>query len=146
MTDQTDRAGFYVYAITFDQDVFGVFSTREAAEKDLEDQIAGGGPAWDGCDVSRLRVARAPEATIEPRLDRTLDDLSRMYAYDVGDPGAGLHDELRRVEIVTELDGLDDDVLRRRLSEWVREAFLSAEALELGYGWEDVLGFLRWFD
>jgi hypothetical protein len=37
-------SGFYVYVITFDQDTFGIFATREAAEESLRQQIAQGGP------------------------------------------------------------------------------------------------------
>lgn len=46
----------YVYAITFDQNVFGIFRTEEAAEADLARQIEQGGPAWDGCKVERWKV------------------------------------------------------------------------------------------
>lgn len=52
---------FYVYAITFDQDTFGIFATREAAEQSLEAQIAEGGPAWEDCEVTRWRVVGVPE-------------------------------------------------------------------------------------
>lgn len=52
---------FYVYAITFDQDTFGVFATREAAERSLRQQIAEGGPAWEDCQVERWRVEGQPE-------------------------------------------------------------------------------------
>ena len=53
---------FFVYAITFDQDTFGLFATREAAEEDLKKQIEGGGPAWDDCKVVRWRVDGTPES------------------------------------------------------------------------------------
>jgi len=54
---------FYVYAIAFDQDVFGIFATREAAEADLKlkRQIDEGGPAWEDCNVERWRVDGTPE-------------------------------------------------------------------------------------
>lgn len=52
---------FYVYVIAFDQDVFGIFATREAAEANLMQQILDGGPAWDGCEVQRWRVQGQPE-------------------------------------------------------------------------------------
>ncbi len=57
----TAAPSFYVYAITFDQDVFGIYSTREAAEESLRQQIEAGGPAWEDCEVSRWRVAGEPE-------------------------------------------------------------------------------------
>ena len=61
---------FFVYAITFDQDTFGIFATRAAAEESLARQIAAGGPAWDGCEVERWRVEGSPE------LAETESDLS----------------------------------------------------------------------
>jgi hypothetical protein len=54
---------FYVYVIAFDQDVFGIFATREEAEKNLERQIEEGGPAWDACKVERWKVNGTPEVT-----------------------------------------------------------------------------------
>lgn len=52
---------FYVYAITFDQDTFGVYATRAEAEESLREQIAGHGPAWDDCQVTRWRIWGVPE-------------------------------------------------------------------------------------
>lgn len=46
----------HVYVIAFDQDQFGIFRTREAAEKNLQYQIGHGGPAWDGCQVEKMYV------------------------------------------------------------------------------------------
>lgn len=57
---------FYVCVIAFDQDVFGIFSTREAAEVSLGRQIAEGGPAWDACEVERWRVEGDPEVGPRP--------------------------------------------------------------------------------
>lgn len=57
----SDAPHFYVYAIVFDQDLFGIFATRVAAETDLERQIAEGGPAWRDCKVERWRVEGEPE-------------------------------------------------------------------------------------
>ena len=52
---------FYLYAITFDEEVFGVFSTREKAEKNFEEQIAGSGPAWEDCKIVRWKIEGIPE-------------------------------------------------------------------------------------
>lgn len=52
---------FFVYAITFDQDTFGIYATREAAEEGLREQIAAGGPAWKDCTIKRWRVEGKPE-------------------------------------------------------------------------------------
>lgn len=53
---------FFVYVILFDLDVFGIFSTREAAEESFAWQIARGGPARADCKVERLRVEGRPES------------------------------------------------------------------------------------
>jgi len=52
---------FYVYAITFDQEVFGLYATHEDAQWSLDKQIAAGGPAWDACKVERWRISGEPE-------------------------------------------------------------------------------------
>jgi len=52
---------FFIYAITFDQDTFGVFATREEAEESLKQQTAEGGPAWEDCKVERWRIKGVPE-------------------------------------------------------------------------------------
>ena len=54
-------SGFYVYAITFDQDTFGVFATREEAQASLKQQIAEGGPAWQDCEIERWLIEGTPE-------------------------------------------------------------------------------------
>ena len=54
-------SGFYIYAITFDQDVFGVFATREEAQASLKQQIAEGGPAWGDCKIQRWLIEGTPE-------------------------------------------------------------------------------------
>lgn len=53
--------GFYVYVIAFDQEQFGIYATKEAADEALAGQIADGGPAWGDCKVERWLVAGDPE-------------------------------------------------------------------------------------
>jgi hypothetical protein len=55
------KRGFYVYAITFDQDTFGVFATHKEAEESMAEQSAGHGPAWDDCTISQWRIYGEPE-------------------------------------------------------------------------------------
>lgn len=62
---QTMSKFFYVYAITFDQDTFGVFATRKEAEESMAEQIAGHGPAWDDCKISRWKISGEPESHTE---------------------------------------------------------------------------------
>lgn len=59
---KSSAAFFFVYAIAFDQDTFGVFSTRQAAEDSLRQQVKDGGPAWDGCEVQKWRIMGAAES------------------------------------------------------------------------------------
>lgn len=52
---------FYVYAIVFDQEVFGIYATREEAGTSLKRQIEAGGPAWEDCEVVSWLVGGDPE-------------------------------------------------------------------------------------
>lgn len=54
-------SSFYVYAIVFDEESFGLFATREEAEASLRRQIESGGPAWEDCEVIRWRIYGNPE-------------------------------------------------------------------------------------
>lgn len=57
----SDNSYFFIYAIMFDQDTFGIFATRKEAEDDLKRQIASGGPAWEDCKIEQWRVNGTPE-------------------------------------------------------------------------------------
>lgn len=61
MSEQSAADGFYIYVIAFDQEQFGIYSTREAAEEALAGQIAEGGPGWEDCKVERWLVNGTPE-------------------------------------------------------------------------------------
>lgn len=54
---------FYVYAVVFDQECFGVYATREEAEESLDKQMSSGGPAWDGCDIAQWKITGVPEVS-----------------------------------------------------------------------------------
>jgi hypothetical protein len=54
--DFTDE--MYVWVIFWDQDVFGIFATEQAAREDLARQIAEDGPAWNDCKVEPRKVQR----------------------------------------------------------------------------------------
>jgi hypothetical protein len=53
--------GFYVYIIAFDNECFGIFATRKAAEESLAEQISKGGPAWGDCKVEQWAILGEPE-------------------------------------------------------------------------------------
>jgi hypothetical protein len=81
--------------------------------------------------------------------DPLFDQLEAIHAYDTGSTDSGVHDEQLRARLVAELVELnpwENAEARRRLSVWVREAYLSEEAMVKGYGWEDALEFLTWID
>jgi hypothetical protein len=77
-------------------------------------------------------------------IDRAIECLYRFHAWDVGDTDAGLHDQALRREIEQFIDSLDERVLRVALGRSLRKRYLSDEALEQGYGPEDVGSFCRW--
>jgi hypothetical protein len=81
--------------------------------------------------------------------DPLFDQLEAIHAYDTGSTDSGVHDEQLRGRLIAELVELnpwENAEARKRLSVWVREAYLSDEAMAKGYGWEDALEFLTWID
>lgn len=78
-----------------------------------------------------------------------LTELVGHYAYDGGATDSGVSDPKRLAELralwrtAVEAD-LDDYQMAEAL--WVREYWLSDEALKAGYRVEDVLGFCRWME
>jgi hypothetical protein len=76
-------------------------------------------------------------------------DLEAFFAYENGSTDSGVQDPEKRARRVAELRALnpwEDAEARKALTRWVREAYMSDEAIEKGYGWEDVLAFLRWLN
>lgn len=76
-------------------------------------------------------------------------DLEAFYAYETGSTASGKHDPELRARRMRELKALnpwENAEGRRALSVWVRNAYLSDEAQEAGYGWEDALSFLAWIN
>ena len=69
-----------------------------------------------------------------------------LYAYDTGCVSSGIKDELLRQEALRQLGILNVDDRRTFLAELVREHFLSAEAVQQGYGLEDAQEFANWLD
>jgi hypothetical protein len=53
----SEQEPLYIWAITFDDEVFGLFRTEDAAKADLERQIQEGGPAWEACKVEKRQVS-----------------------------------------------------------------------------------------
>ena len=75
-------------------------------------------------------------------LQRALDGL---YAYDTGSVDSGIHDDQLRDRCIEELNRRTDaEDGRQFLSRLLRDMWLSEEALEQGYGYEDLIEFLKW--
>lgn len=79
----------------------------------------------------------------QTKLYKSLDGL---FAFDTGSVNSGINDEILREEIIDYLDSLDEDEFRIIMSTFVREHFLSDQALGKGYGIEDVKSFITWLD
>jgi hypothetical protein len=52
---------FVVYAITYDDECFGLYATRVEAETAFARQLAEGGPAWEDCHVNPWWINGEPE-------------------------------------------------------------------------------------
>jgi hypothetical protein len=92
----------------------------------------------------------------EPALDEEalFDALDGLHAYDSGCVDSGIHDERLRQRVKEELARIAEDertesqLVSRRfntvLSKFLNKHFLGEEALAQGYGYEDMMKFLRW--
>ena len=71
--------------------------------------------------------------------------LSTLYA---ADKNNGTADETLRATVVTELrkDRSESELFSVRVTKIARDLFLSDEAIEQGYGLEDVRDFINWLD
>lgn len=78
--------------------------------------------------------------------EELMDALDGLHAYDGGATDSGIHDERLRQRCRHMIDSMDPDESRIVLSRGVRDLYLSDEAISEGYGWEDVLDFLKWID
>lgn len=73
-------------------------------------------------------------------------NLIGIYAYDNGSVGSGIRNESLRAEIGEYLRSLSDSDQRIIISRILRDSFLTEEALEMDYGWEDAREFIDWID
>ena len=77
----------------------------------------------------------------ESKLFEALDGL---YAYDQGATDSGIHDEALKRQVFTFLHLMSYDQFRITLTKFIRDWFVCEEAVELGYGIEDVVDFTKW--
>jgi hypothetical protein len=81
---------------------------------------------------------------LDDREQAMLLDMISIMAYDDGCTDSGMHNEVRREEIKEWLHSLDEAQFRMKLSPFIRDYFLSDEALAEGYGLSDVNGWIHW--
>ena len=72
------------------------------------------------------------------------DALDGLYAYDTGSTDSGIHDELLRERVKTQLGHITSDRRALLVRGWLRNAFLTGKARGEGYGQEDCDEFLQW--
>lgn len=72
--------------------------------------------------------------------------LDGLYAFDTGSTDCGIQDEILRQQVIDYLDNLNEDEFRILMSNFIRESFVSHEAIQKGYGIEDVAAFIKWLD
>ncbi|PFI14639.1 hypothetical protein [Bacillus cereus] len=77
---------------------------------------------------------------------KLFDSLDGLYAFDMGSNDSGIKDESLRNLIIEYLESLDEDAFRIKMSTFIREYFVSPEAIKKGYGIEDVASFIKWLD
>jgi len=77
-----------------------------------------------------------------------MDALSGLFAYDSGATDSGIHDEELRARVIEEIrsDAGQFSLFGDRVSRLAREMFLTDEAIDEGYGLEDVQLFANWLD
>lgn len=72
--------------------------------------------------------------------------LDGLHAYDSGCVDSGISDVALRLECAEYIDRLPTTERRLVLSRIVRDLYLTDEALDQGYGWEDAMEFGMWID
>jgi len=91
--------------------------------------------------------------------EELFDAMSGLHAYyegcvGSGIVGSGIHDELLRARVKEELKSIRlhqikpgqifSDRFSALMARYINRHFLGEEALKAGYGFEDLLGFIRW--
>lgn len=76
--------------------------------------------------------------------DELKDALMGLFAYDTGSVDSGIHDEVLRERVIGLLHKMDEEEFRLKMSRFVRDWFLTEEALAQRYGIEDVKDFIEW--
>lgn len=78
--------------------------------------------------------------------DELYSALDGLHAFDSGAMDSGISDEAIRRQVCDYLGSVSDTERRLLLSRFVREHYLTEEALAAGYGIGDVADFIEWLD
>ena len=78
--------------------------------------------------------------------DKLFDSLDGLCAFDSGCVDSGIKDESLRREVKEYISSLNVDDFRIIMTEFIRKYYVCEEAVEKGYGIEDVKGFIDWLD
>lgn len=74
------------------------------------------------------------------------DALIGIFSYDMGCVDSGIKNESLREQTIMHLQSLENNDFRVIMSTFIREYFVSDEAIKNGYGIEDVSSFIHWLD
>ena len=74
------------------------------------------------------------------------ENLDKLYAYDTGCTDSGIKNEGLRNTMINCIKNLPEDEFRIFITLYVRDKFLTSEAIKEGYGLEDVKKFIEWLD
>lgn len=76
--------------------------------------------------------------------------LDGLFAYDDGCTDSGIHDERLRDRCIRDLkdrrDSLGTTAYAAWLAKFVRDRWLGDDAIDMGYGLEDIKSFIDWLD
>lgn len=67
-----------------------------------------------------------------------------LFAYDTCGSDFGINDSALKHQVFSYINELNENDFRILFSEFIREMFVSADAIKEGYGIEDVAAFIQW--
>lgn len=79
-------------------------------------------------------------------INKLFDLLDGLFAYDTGCVNSGINDVVLKNEVKCYLGTLDEVEFRVLISTFVRDKYLTEQALSQGYGIEEVICFVKWLN
>lgn len=74
--------------------------------------------------------------------ENIFQNIDKLFAYDTGCTDSGIKNEELRQQIIQYIKTLSDDGFRIFMSNYIRERFVSEDAIKSGYGIEDIKSFI----